>query len=34
MVKAGEVVTEIHVEHPVHALSPDPDRERIQRMMR
>src|SRR5512144_3447799 len=34
MVKAGEVVLEVQVEHPVHTLSPEPDRERIQRVMR
>ena len=34
MVKAGKVLTEIRVEHPIHALSLDPERERIQRMMR
>ena len=32
MVKAGEVVPEIQVEHPAH-LPLDPDRERVQRMM-
>jgi hypothetical protein len=34
MVKAGKVLTEIRVEHPIHALSLDPERERIQRLMR
>jgi len=34
MVKAGEVVLEIQVEHPVHLLSHDPGDERIQRVMR
>ena len=32
MVKAGEVVPKIQVEHPAH-LPLDPDRERVQRMM-
>ena len=34
MVKAGEVVAEISVEHPVHLLAHDPGSERIQRVMR
>src|ERR1700756_2789820 len=34
MVEAGEVVAEIRVEHPVHALSIDPERERVKRVMR
>ena len=34
MVEAGEVVAGIHVEHPVHALSIDPERERVERIMR
>ena len=34
MVKAGEVVAEVRVEHPVHALPHDPGGERVQRIMR
>jgi hypothetical protein len=34
MVKGGEELTEIHVEHPIHLLAHDPDRQRIQRVMR
>jgi hypothetical protein len=34
MIKAGEEVAEICVEHPVHLLPFDSDTERIQRMMR
>jgi hypothetical protein len=34
MVKAGEELTEIRVEHPVHPLSRDPGGERIQRIVR
>jgi hypothetical protein len=34
MVKAGEVVAEISVKHPVHVLPHDPGSQRIQRMMR
>jgi len=34
MVEAGEVVAEVRVEHPVHALSIDPERERVKRIMR
>ena len=34
MVKAGEELAEIRVEHPVHALPFDPGGERIQRVMR
>jgi hypothetical protein len=34
MVKAGEVIAEISVKHPVHVLAHDPGSERIQRVMR
>jgi len=34
VIKIGEEVADIRIEHPVHPLPPDPDRERIQRMMR
>jgi hypothetical protein len=34
MVKAGEVVPEIQVEHPVHLLLHDPSSERVQRAVR
>jgi len=34
MVKAGEELAEIRVEHPVHAPLEDPERKRIQRVMR
>jgi hypothetical protein len=34
MVKAGEVIAEISVEHPIHVLAHDPGSERIQRVMR
>jgi hypothetical protein len=34
MIKAGEELADIRVEHPVHLLLFDPDRERIQRVMR
>ena len=34
MIKIGEEVADIRIEHPVHPLPPDPDRERIQRVMR
>ena len=34
MVQAGEELADIRVEHPVHVLPLDPDRERIQRVMR
>src|SRR5207253_11164836 len=34
MVKAGEELAKIRVEHPIHALSSEPNRERIQRVMR
>jgi site-specific DNA recombinase len=34
MVKAGEELAEIRVEHPVHAPLENPERERIQRIMR
>ena len=34
MVKAGEEVAEIRVEHPVHLLARDPGSERVQRIMR
>jgi hypothetical protein len=34
MVKASEELAEIRVEHPVHLLAHDPDRQRVQRVMR
>src|SRR6185312_2654165 len=34
MIKAGEKVADVRIEHPVHLLPPDPNRERIQRLMR
>jgi hypothetical protein len=34
MIQAGEELADIRVEHPVHLLPLDPDRERIQRIMR
>jgi hypothetical protein len=34
MVKAGEVVAKVGVEHPIHLLPRDPGGERIQRVMR
>src|SRR5439155_18070975 len=34
MIQAGEELADIRVEHPVHVLPFDPDRERIQRVMR
>jgi hypothetical protein len=34
MVKAGEELAEIRVEHPIHAPLENPERERIQRVMR
>jgi recombinase-like zinc beta ribbon protein/recombinase len=34
VIKTGEEVADIRVEHPVHLLPRDPDRERIQRLMR
>jgi hypothetical protein len=34
MIKVGEELADIRVEHPVHLLLFDPDRERIQRVMR
>jgi len=34
VIKAGEEIADVRVEHPVHLLPLDPDRERIQRMMR
>ncbi len=34
MVKAGEELADIRVEHPVHLLAHDPDRQGIQRVMR
>src|SRR5216683_2133199 len=34
MIKAGEKIADIRIEHPVHLLHPDPGRQRIQRIMR
>src|SRR6266511_211491 len=34
VIKAGEEVADVRVEHPVHLLLPDPDRQRIQRLVR
>jgi hypothetical protein len=34
MVKAGEVVAKVRVEHPIHLPPRDPGGERIQRVMR
>ena len=34
VIEAGEVVADVRVEHPVHLPARDPDKERVQRVMR
>jgi len=34
LLKAGEEVADVRVEHEVHLLALDPDRERVQRIVR